>query len=171
MFAFVINVDNLFHRPVMTRLFWFSWLVGLLLTSPGLLAQHRFPKHELSINGFRAPSIGLEYRHQAFSVHGGYYLTNLSPNLTTRFVKAGVTGWFLPVGRQPNPSSFYASVSYLRGLNRDYEARNAASAELGFRWMVWRGLNLRIGAIALASAGQGVKINPTPGISYSFVLR
>jgi hypothetical protein len=34
--------------------------------------------------------------------------------------------------------------------------------------MVWRGLNLRIGAIALIADGKDLKINPTPGISYSF---
>ena len=59
-------------------------------------------------------------------------------------------------------------MSYLRGLNLDYESQNAASAEVGFRWMVWRGLNLRIGAIALAAEGKGLKVNPTPGVSYSF---
>lgn len=146
-------------------------LAGLIVNSTESLAQSRFSRNELSVNGFRAPSIGLEYRHRAVSVHGGYYLTNFERNVTTRFVKVGLTGWFLPVGRRENPSSFYASVSYLRGLNRDYEAQNAASAEVGFRWMVWRGLNLRIGAIALAAEGKDVKVNPTPGISYSFFFK
>ena len=40
--------------------------------------------------------------------------------------------------------------------------------ESGFRWMIWKGLNFRIGAIAVAAEGQDLKINPTPGISYSF---
>ena len=39
--------------------------------------------------------------------------------------------------------------------------------EAGFRWMVWKGLNLRIGAIGVAAKGHDLKINPTPGISYS----
>jgi len=34
--------------------------------------------------------------------------------------------------------------------------------------MVWRGLNLRIGAGVLAPPGKDLKLNPTPGISYSF---
>lgn len=45
---------------------------------------------------------------------------------------------------------------------------NGAMAEVGFRWMVWQGLNFRIGVAALASPGLDLKINPTPGISYSF---
>ena len=145
-------------------------LVGLLLSIHGF-SQSRFSKNELSINGFRAPSIGLEFRHRAVSVHAGYYITNFTPNTTTQFLKTGLTGYFLPIGQRENPSSFYASVSYLRGLNRDYENQNAASAEVGFRWMVWRGLNLRLGVIALAAEGKDLKINPTPGISYSFFFK
>ncbi|MHA4844785.1 hypothetical protein ACX0G7_11505 [Flavitalea antarctica] len=64
------------------------------------LAQSRFPKNELSINGFRNPSIGLEYHHRQISVHGGYYLTNFTENTTTQFVKAGLTYWFLPVDKK-----------------------------------------------------------------------
>jgi hypothetical protein len=30
------------------------------------------------------------------------------------------------------------------------------------------GINVRIGAIAVASKSQSMKVNPTPGISYSF---
>jgi hypothetical protein len=37
--------------------------------------------------------------------------------------------------------------------------------------MVWKGLNLRIGAIAVAASGESLKINPTPGISYSFFIK
>lgn len=142
-------------------------LATLLLMSGSAMAQ-RFPRNEFSVNGFRNPSIGLEYRRNHVSVHAGYYITNLTPNLTTQFTKTGLTYYFLPVGQRENPSSFYASVSYLRGLNREYEHQNAGSAEVGFRWMVWQGLNLRLGVIALASEGKDVKINPTPGISYSF---
>lgn len=131
-------------------------------------AQSKFPKNELSINGFRNPSIGLEYRHKQLSVHGGYYVTNFTQNTTTQFAKAGVTYWFLPIGNKDIPSSFYAGVSYLRGLNRDYEGKNAMSAEVGYRWMIWKGLNFRLGVIALAANGESLKINPTPGISYSF---
>ncbi len=152
------------------RHFLFVALLPLVFSAK---AQSRFATaDELSINGFRNPSIGAEYRHGMVSGHAGYYVTNFTSGVTTQFLKTGVTLWVLPVGqRQPVPSSFYVGVSYLRGLNRDYENRNASAAEVGFRWMVWRGLNLRIGAIALAAKGQDIKINPTPGISYAFLLR
>ena len=128
----------------------------------------RFSTHELSVNAFRNPSIGLEYRYRALSVHAGYYPTNFTSGRTTSFLKTGLTAWFLPAGRRANPSSFYASLAYLRGLDREYENKNGAAVDVGFRWMVWRGLNLRLGVLALKAPGESLKINPTPGISYSF---
>lgn len=145
--------------------------VVLTISVITVFAQSRFNTKELSVNGFRNPSIGLEYRHKQVSVHGGYYVTNFTRNTTTQFIKAGVTYWFLPVGKAEIPSSFYVGASYLRGLNRDYDGKNAVAAEAGFRWMVWKGLNLRLGVIALAANGEDLKINPTPGISYSFKLK
>lgn len=140
----------------------------LIITANAANAQSKFSKQELSINGFRNPSIGLEYRYQHVSFHGGYYVTNFTQNTTSQFVKAGVTYWFLPVDKKEIPSSFYVGASYLRGLNRDYDGKNAVAAEAGFRWMIWKGFNCRIGVIALAAKGESLKINPTPGISYSF---
>lgn len=131
-------------------------------------SQRPFAGNEFSINGFRNPSIGLEYRHRKVSVHAGYYTTAFKSGEYTNFIKAGTTYWFAPVGKKDIPSSFYAGVSYLRGLTRDYKNKNAVAAEAGFRWMIWKGLNVRIGAIALAAKDQDIKINPTPGISYSF---
>jgi len=149
----------------MKKLFFAALLTILIGTA---FAQSKFPKNQLSINGFRNPSIGAEYHHKQLSAHGGYYVTNFTQNTTTRFLKAGLTYWFLPVGKKEIPSSFYGGVSYLRGLNRDYEDKNAIAVETGFRWMIWKGLNFRIGVIALAAEGEDLKINPTPGISYSF---
>lgn len=148
-----------------------SILFSLLFVTATAFSQGRFSKNELSINGFRNPSIGLEYRRQRVSVHAGYYITALESGVTTKFLKAGLTAWFLPVGRKENPSSFYAGASYLRGINLDYEKENALGLEAGFRWMVWKGINIRIGGIALIAKGHDVKINPTPGISYSFFFR
>lgn len=143
-------------------------LTGLLLAAVSASAQSRFSNHEFSINGFRNPSIGLEYRHRQVSVHGGLYLTNFKSGETTRFVKTGLTFWFLPVGKKENPSSFYLQMSYLRGLNRAYENQNAFSPDLGFRWMVWKGLNLRVGIVGVIAEGHKPSILWTPGISYSF---
>lgn len=144
-------------------------IAGLLLIfSTGVFSQDRFYSKDISINGFRNPSIGLEFRYHHVSVHGGYYLTNFESGETTRFVKAGFTYWLFPVDKKEIPSSFYAGASYLRGLSREYDGKNAFGMEAGFRWMIWKGLNARIGVIALAAKGQDLKINPTPGISYSF---
>ncbi len=63
-------------------------------------------------------------------------ITGFKAGENTNFLKIGVTGWFLPVGKKENPSSFYAGASYLRGLNNDYEGKNAVGAEVGFRWML-----------------------------------
>lgn len=143
---------------------------GLLLTACGATAQ-KLNQQEISINGFRNPSIGVEYRYHFLSAHAGYYLTNFRSGQTTRFLRGGVTAWFLPVGKKVVPSSFYASISYARGLSRYYDGKNAMLAEAGFRWMAYKGLNLRLGVAALAAKNQSVKVNPTPGISYSFKLK
>ena len=142
----------------------------LLLISFTAIAhsQSRFSKHELSVNGFRNPSIGAEYRYKHVSVHAGYYPTNFERGVTTEFIRTGITYWFLPVGNKQNPSSFYGSLSYARGTTKKYKDLDAGIAELGFRWMVYSGLNLRLGVAALAANNHGVKINPTPGVSYSF---
>lgn len=143
-------------------------IVFLLFIAGSTFAQNEFPKNLLSVNGFRNPSIGLEYQRNQFSVHAGYYPTNFESGVTTEFLKAGVTYWFLPVGKKEIPSSFYAGASYLRGMTRDYKDENALGLEAGFRWYVWKGLNFRLGVIALTAQGQDLKINPTPSISYSF---
>lgn len=149
-----------------------SLLIGLICISSASFAQNRFSAHEFSINGFRNPSMGLEYRSMSISLHVGFYPTIVSQddngkNETTSFIRAGVSLWFLPVGDRINPSSFYASLSFVRGLNKKYEGDSGLLTDVGFRWMAWEGLNLRIGAALLASPGHEPKVNPTPGISYS----
>ncbi|RAJ08939.1 hypothetical protein [Arenibacter echinorum] len=143
-------------------------LVVLLLIASATFAQSKFPENQLSINGFRNPSIGLEYQRNQFSIHAGYYPTNFESGVTTEFLKAGITYWFLPVDEKEIPSSFYGGLSYLRGTTRVYKDENALGVEAGFRWYVWKGLNFRIGVIALTAEGKDLKINPTPSISYSF---
>lgn len=149
----------------MKKLFFFAAFSAASLVS---FSQRSLAGNELSVNAFRNPSIGVEYRHNHVSVHGGYYTTAFKSGEYTNFAKAGLTYWFAPVDNKEIPSSFYAGASYLRGLTRDYKNENAVAVEAGFRWMIWKGLNFRIGAIALAADGHDIKINPTPGISYSF---
>ena len=142
--------------------------VVLLSLMSNMNGQSRFSNQEFSINGFRNPSIGVEYRYHQVSVHAGYYTTAFKSGEYTNFYKAGVTYYYMPVGKKENPSSFYSSLSYAKGINGDYKDKDAAIAEVGFRWMVWKGLNLRLGVAALSAHGESVKVNPTPGISYSF---
>ncbi len=143
-------------------------LASMLVISSLAFALDKFPKNTLSLNAFRNPSIGLEYQRNQVSVHAGYYITAFESGVTTKFLKSGLTYWFIPVGKKEIPSSFYAGASYLRGINLDYKNENALAMEAGFRWYAWKGLNLRIGVIALAADGIDLKINPTPSISYSF---
>lgn len=131
-------------------------------------AQGPFNKHSISVNAFRNPSIGVEYHYRMISAHMGFYPTNFERNTTTRFMKIGATAWFFRIGKRVNPSSFYASLAYLRGFSRDYDGKNALVTEVGFRWMIWKGINLRIGAAALFANGETPKFNPTPGIGYTF---
>ncbi|MDZ4707002.1 MAG: hypothetical protein SH818_01260 [Saprospiraceae bacterium] len=149
-----------------------SLILILLFAGTGefIFSQNRFAGQELSINGFRNPSMGMEYRNGQLSLHAGYYITALEAGVTSQFFKTGITYWGFPVDHKPIPSSFYTGASYLRGLNLEYKNKNAIGVEAGFRWMIWKGFNLRIGAIALMSKGNDLKINPTPGISYSFRL-
>ncbi|PPK87772.1 hypothetical protein CLV84_0723 [Neolewinella xylanilytica] len=146
----------------------FTGLLLFLVTTAQ--AQDRFPAHQIGLNGFRNPSIGLEYQHRRVSMHAGYYPTNFESGVTTEFLKAGVSYWFLPWGKQPVPSAFYGGLSYLRGQTRDYRDLNALAVEAGLRWVVWKGLNLRLGVIVLGAEGKSLQVNPTPGIGYSFTL-
>jgi hypothetical protein len=124
--------------------------------------------YELSINGFRNPSIGLEIKHKSLSLHAGYYLTvvpndDSKENENTSFVRAGLSHWF----DITNSFSAYVSVSYLYGLSKSYEDESAYMLEGGVKFFVWEGLNLRLGVAGLMSPDHKLKINPTPGISYS----
>ncbi|MGE4541085.1 MAG: hypothetical protein AB7D35_07480 [Bacteroidales bacterium] len=139
-----------------------------ILITTCVFAQSRFPENQISINGFRNPSIGLEYHRKHLSVHGGYYITAFESGVTTKFFKIGLSYWFLPFGKKENPSALYASSSYLYGLNLDYKNQNALAFEAGSGFMLWKGLQLRFGVIGVAAKGKQLKVNPTPSINYSF---
>lgn len=142
----------------------------LLLTFIPVFSQTKFPTHQISINGFRNPSIGLEYQYNKTSIHAGYYVSNFEKDVTTEFFKVGITEWFLPFGNKEQPSSFYSGASYIRGMTGDYKKTNSLGIETGVRWYAWKGLNFRLGVIALVSKNKDTKINPTPSISYSIKL-
>src|SRR5687768_13049058 len=80
-----------------------TMLFLVIVIAGNAVAQNKFSKHEISINGFRNPSVGAEYRHRRISMHAGYYPTNFESGITTEFIKTGLTYWFLPVGKKQNP--------------------------------------------------------------------
>jgi hypothetical protein len=152
-----------------------------LAPAPDSAAYSAVHGQELMLNAFRAPSIGLEYRFGALSVHGGVYPTVIddSPgNDTSWFAKAGVGVWFLPIAMLGNErSSFYASLSYLREIGDD-GWENAGQLEAGFRLVVWQGLFVRLGASALYAPGRDcptdecstVKFRPNPAVGWAIAL-
>jgi hypothetical protein len=74
-------------RIQVRRIYIYSLLLGIVILVPnrGIWSQGNFSKEELSFNGFRNPSIGLEYRKNQFSIHGGYYVTNFEENIVIGF--------------------------------------------------------------------------------------
>lgn len=145
------------------------WVLCLLL-SYQVKAQRSFPSKQLSINFFRNPSIGLEYQQRNISLHGGYYITNFESGITTSFLKAGASYWFLPWGKQVIPSACYVGTSYLYGLDREYSGEHALALEAGARLMIWKGFQFRLGVIALAAPNHSIQINPTPSFNYSIAF-
>jgi hypothetical protein len=140
-------------------------------------------RQELMLNAFRTPSIGLEYRYGALSVHAGAYTTVINDGQTLAetaawFAKAGVNLWFLPVDLLGDePSSFYAGASYLNDFGRDGWG-HTAQLETGFQLRIYQGFFARLGASALYAPGRdcssgdcdSVKIRPNPGIGWAFPI-
>jgi len=144
-------------------------ILALIIFAPAP-AQEKVPSF-FSLNGFRNPSIGGEFRYKSVSFHAGYYPTNFTSNVTTEFIKTGVTYWFLPVSKSKNLSSFYSSISYAKGQSLEYKNKDSYISEIGFCWYFYKGFNFRVGVAALAANGKKTEINPTPGISYSFPIK
>lgn len=136
---------------------------------------------ELTVHGFRSPSIGVELRERWLGFHVGLFPLiaddGLDGSRTTWFLKTGLT--FYPVqfalGSQ-RPSGPFASVSLLQGLNNEWDVAESVSqgtgvhGELGFRWAVGRGLDLRLGIGVALGADRRVIVHPTPGIAWSVAL-
>jgi hypothetical protein len=125
------------------------------------------PERRIILNGFRMPSIGLEYRSRSVSWHAGMYCTVVSKdrdgeNETTWFAKAGATWWPL--------SYLFVDLSGLYGLNKGYRNDPAVMLNPGLQYAYRETVLFRLGVAVLASPDQAVKINPTPGISLAFAL-
>jgi hypothetical protein len=125
------------------------------------------PERQIILNGFRMPSIGLEFRNRTVSWHAGMYCTVVSKdadgeNETTWFAKAGATWWPL--------SYLFVDLSGLYGLNKDYRNDPALMLNPGLQYAFRETVLVRLGVALLASPEHSVKINPTPGIGLAFTL-
>jgi hypothetical protein len=156
---------------------WTAALVlGLVLAASPAAAG---PDRELIVHGFRAPSTGVELRQGVLGFHVGLYPTTIDhaangESRTTWFLKTGLTAYFLGFdtgsGRDSSP---YVGVSLVQGLGNDWDVSRSTTTgaggtfEAGFRWAVYEGLDLRLGASVLAGFDGRVRVNPTPGIGWS----
>jgi hypothetical protein len=137
------------------------------------------PRREIIVNGFRAPSTGIELRDGWLGFHLGLYPTTIDTNAdgaprTTFFLKVGVLAYPLQFDTgSGRPSSPYVGLSLVQGLNNDWDVTRAAGAgsgglaEIGFRWAAYRGLDLRLGVALLVGFDGRIQVNPTPGIGWA----
>lgn len=142
-----------------------------ILNTTCAFAQELRPQRQLLINGFRSPSIGLEYREGPYSLHTGYYTTILSrsdsqKNRSTAFLKTGFNHYFGGNAKR----EWFVSVSHVRGLTEGWK-KDGAFLESGLRWQVAKQVELRLGAGLLLVSGKPARLNPTPGISFQIPLR
>lgn len=141
-----------------------------------LLAQDRYDGNETSVNLFRNPSMGIEKRVDQISIHIGFYPTVVSKNAegkneNTSFIKVGMSFWYLPWGDKLIPSSLFSTFSFVHGLSRSYKGQNGFMVETGSRVMIEDHFNFRLGAALLKAKEHPWKLNPTPGLSYSFIAK
>ncbi len=144
-------------------------LVALAVVTPGLSAQvapvPEFDGRRVSVNVFRAPSTGLDYRiSDHASAHAGLYPTVLrvrGERENVNFIRLGGTFWMRPAG-----SGFYFSPGIALSLERgdwDHSFANEIGyhRQLGDRW------SARLGALLLSTVDlESSRINPTIGFSF-----
>jgi hypothetical protein len=159
----------------------FSIPVLVALATAATTASAAPADRELTVHGFRSPSTGVELREGWLGFHlGGFPLIadkGADGSRTTWFVKTGVTAYpwrfDLGSGRASGP---FVSLSLLQGLNNDWNVSTSVSqgtgvhGEVGFRWAVAAGLDLRLGIGVLVGAEGRYIVHPTPGISWSVAL-
>lgn len=156
-------------------------LLALVFIPSAAEADDALADRELTVHGFRSPSIGVELRDRWLGFHVGLFPLiaddGTDGSRTTWFLKTGVT--IYPVRfalGSRRPSGPFASVSLLQGLNNAWNVAESVSqgtgvhGEVGFRWAAGRGLDLRLGLGIAIGADQRVIVHPTPGIAWSVVL-
>jgi hypothetical protein len=113
-----LGLMNVSHRLLLT----FSGLALLLAAPAAAHADDALAERELTVHGFRSPSMGVELRDHALGFHVGLFPLiaddGLDGSRTTWFLKTGLTVYpvrFALGSRRP--SGPFASVSLLQGLN------------------------------------------------------
>jgi hypothetical protein len=136
---------------------------------------------ELTVHGFRSPSMGVELRKGWLGFHLGAFPLIVDDGTdgarTTWFLKTGLTAypWRFDLG-SGRPSGPFLSVSLLQGLNNEWNVATSVSrgtgvhGEVGFRWALGAGLDLRLGIGVLVGSDSRVIVHPTPGIGWSVAL-
>lgn len=145
-----------------------SW-TGILPTALALLmASPLAAAGDWSVNTFRNPSIGIEYRSGDYSFHTGYYTTILrdrgdAAGEASGFIRTGVTRWI--------DDRYYVSLSHLRGVDGARDGRDFAIVDAGVQFRPWPRVGVRLG-VALIPAAHGFarKVNPTPGVNIEVPL-
>jgi len=159
--------------------FLISILVVLAATASPSAAEPA--ERELTVHGFRSPSTGVELRDGWLGFHLGLFPLiadeGADGTRTTWFVKTGVTAYpwrfDLGSGRVSGP---FVSLSLMQGLNNEWNVANSVGqgagvhGEIGFRWAVTAGLDLRLGVGVLVGSEERVVVHPTPGISWTVAL-
>lgn len=163
-------------------------LLLLLTQTPSPEAQPQPPSPEpeplrqVTVHGFRSPSIGVEIRSGFFAFHVGAFplivdATETGEARTTWFLKTGATAYFLRFDLgSGRPSSLFVSVSLMQGLNHAWDVSQSVTrgtgfhGELGVLWAAWRGLDVRLGVGLLVGLDGRVHVHPTPGLSWSTVF-
>lgn len=146
-----------------------------LLVIPGLsaLTQAQDDSSRLYIHAFRAPSTGFELRKGNVGIHAGYYTTILESGAkSTEFWKLGGTYYYrLSSSEKTSKLESYFSLAYMRGINGDYEKKDAGFLESGFSYQLGGAYEFRLGTGLLFADGFRPKVNPTVGISYTIKLK
>lgn len=114
---------------------------------------------------YRSPSTGLEYKHNHWAPHAGWYpvrLRNEGGGLNQIvFFKLGLKHYFNPVDSSP-----FADLSYAKSL--DSARGDAMAVEVGYRFSLRRAIDLRVGLGFLFFSGSAPAWDPTVGLGISF---
>jgi hypothetical protein len=143
-------------------------LLTLVLAAPELSAQEaavqEFEGRRLSVNIFRAPSNGIDYRVSSHaSVHAGFYPTVLEiqgDRENVNFIRLGGTFWL------STRSGPYLSTGVALSLDRN-AWRHSFANEAGYHQGLGSRLSVRLGVILLTTTDlDRSSANPTIGLSF-----